>query len=145
MIRNFAQITPGLFRSGKYDRAGLLQMASAHGVRTAIDLRDRPQMLGARTYKSAGVELIRMPCNEFEQLPWDAIATVVDRNMHHGAVLVHCFKGAHRTGAFVGAWRVLREGWSFARAWEEAQTFGFGSPDAHRTLAICHFGDAPWV
>lgn len=145
MIRNFAQVQPGLFRSGKYDLAGLRELATTHGIKTVIDLRDKPPILGARTYRSAGVEFLRIPCNGLEQLPWDSIASEVDRRMHRGSVLVHCWNGTHRTGAFVGAWRVLRQGWTFEQAWKEAQAFGFGSPDAHKTLALCHFGGVPWV
>jgi protein-tyrosine phosphatase len=41
-----------------------------------------------------------------------------------GPVFVHCKRGADRTGAFVGLYRVLRQGWDLKRAYNEAREIG---------------------
>jgi protein tyrosine/serine phosphatase len=43
-------------------------------------------------------------------------------------VLVHCEKGADRTGTVVAAYRVVVQGMSVAAAVAEAKSFGYGSP-----------------
>ena len=44
-------------------------------------------------------------------------------------ILVHCAQGKHRTGFFVGLYRMAIDGWSFDQVWDEMQTFDFG--DGH--------------
>jgi protein-tyrosine phosphatase len=39
-------------------------------------------------------------------------------------VFVHCKRGADRTGAVVGLYRVLRQDWSVDRAYDEARAIG---------------------
>jgi protein-tyrosine phosphatase len=39
-------------------------------------------------------------------------------------VFVHCKRGADRTGAFIGLYRVVRQGWNVEQAYEEARAIG---------------------
>jgi protein tyrosine/serine phosphatase len=42
-------------------------------------------------------------------------------------VFVHCRRGADRTGALVGFYRIARNGWSAERAYDEARAIGMRS------------------
>ena len=40
-------------------------------------------------------------------------------------VLVHCFAGIHRTGAYTAIYRMEKEGWPLDRAMEEMRLLGY--------------------
>ena len=44
-------------------------------------------------------------------------------------VLVHCFAGAHRTGAYVAVYRMEYDGWSNEKAIAELRTCGYSTID----------------
>jgi protein tyrosine/serine phosphatase len=45
--------------------------------------------------------------------------------MAEGNCLLHCAHGQDRTGLLAALWRVRHDGWSTARAWEEALELGY--------------------
>ncbi|MFW6132253.1 MAG: hypothetical protein ACOC8F_00035 [Planctomycetota bacterium] len=57
--------------------------------------------------------------------PPDELRGVLDIFDDDTPALVHCSAGVHRTGYAVGAYRVLRQGWSAERAREEMQRFSW--------------------
>lgn len=135
MMRRFAVVSPGLYRSGRYSAAALRAVVAEYAIRRVIDLRDRPEpLLAARTYRSIGVAFMRWPIDENADLP-DGVVNDVMREPH---TLVHCWKGSHRTGAVIASVR-LRQGWSMADAWDEMMAFDFGS--GHVALRRSVFGD----
>lgn len=123
-IRRFAKVDDKLFRSGKYNGRGLDSLEKLHNVRKIIDLRDNPKRLLAQsTYDRHGIEYMRIPCQDRRPIPSETIVAAVDNCA--GKVLVHCWRGSDRTGAFVFRWRMLRCGWQLEDAKREAYEFGF--------------------
>jgi protein tyrosine phosphatase (PTP) superfamily phosphohydrolase (DUF442 family) len=60
------------------------------------------------------------------EMPRDAVnrfLAAVD-NPAAGPVFVHCQRGADRTGAFIGLYRILRQGWTADAAYREARAIG---------------------
>lgn len=130
-MRNFSEVIPDLlWRSGKYSAWELRQAVQLHGIKQVIDLRDRPPLLAASTYKRAGVKFINFPVDEYQGLPDDALE-IWDGQM---PTLIHCWKGAHRTGAWVARLRFVYCGWSEKQALDEMFEFGFGNISQHQEL-----------
>lgn len=131
-MRNFGIVVPGLlYRSGKYTAKQLAQTIQQYGIRQVIDLRDREKpLLSARTYQRIGIVFRRCPLDECSPLP-PGILAVWDGRI---PTLVHCWKGAHRTGAWVARYRMVYQGWSRDQAIAEMMAYGFGSPESHEAL-----------
>ena len=135
MIRNLHCVSSALWRSGRYSAAGLRALVAETGIRTVVDLRDahRPLLLAESTYRRLRVDFHRVPLREDEPVPTAAFERVLAL-VAAAPALVHCWKGAHRTGAIVALYRRL-SGWTPETAWEEAQRCGFGHAAAHPSLA----------
>ncbi len=127
-VFNFDEVSPGIYRSGIIfeENAPLLNKL---GVKTVINLHnDRKQAEREREFlKSYGIQMI--------WLPWAGIDKPSDKTIEKSLklmdtvglkpVLVHCQRGAERTGVTVAAWRVTKEGWTAQRAFEEMKAHKF--------------------
>lgn len=133
MIVNFAPVTALLYRSGRYSAHGLRQVVEQHGIKRVIDLRDHLKpLLAISTYQRMGVVFERVPIDEYAPLPAMNIELECP-------TLIHCWRGAHRTGALVARYR-LAQGWSREQAWAEMASFGFGNIAARAQLFSSVFG-----
>lgn len=130
MICNFGQVDSWLFRGGHYRLRDLAEAVGRYGIQRVIDLRDRAPLFKPASYQRIGVEFVRCPLSEHEPLPAN-ILDVLDPNY---ITFVHCWKGSHRTGAFIGLYRRQCQGWSPDRIWDEMQAYGFGRPEDHMAL-----------
>jgi hypothetical protein len=131
MLRNFGVvIADKLFRCGKYQAKQLKEALHTFHFEQVIYLSDTAPFLSQATYRSLGVCFHHLPVSEYQSVPPAIIKIIMaidDRT------LIHCWKGAHRTGAVVGMLR-KEQGWSPRQTWEEMCAFGFGKPDAHMDL-----------
>lgn len=139
MIVRFAEVAPGLFRSGRYRAHTLRKLVDTHGIRRVIDLRDRDPLFTARTYERMGVEFLRCPIDEHAPQSLDYLDRIV-RLALETPTLVHCWKGSHRTGVVVAWYRMAECAWSNAQVFQEMQEFGFGKVEAHEPLFESVFG-----
>jgi len=129
-MRNFDVVIPGaLYRSGKYNARELRKAVEQHGIRRVVDLRNQSPLLAASTYRRMGVEFSMLRLSEYEPLP----AGILDVFDGQTPTLVHCWKGAHRTGAWVAALR-RRQGWDRVEIDAELQRYGFGDAERHQEL-----------
>ena len=128
-----------LYRSGQLPLSALKRVIHDRGIRTVITLRDSyvegkpPPDLAEEEYcKGQGLNHVRIPPRNWEGP--DGIAPVdegvrtflnvlADPNNH--PVLVHCFAGIHRTGAYCAIYRMEFEGWSNAQAMAEMEACGY--------------------
>ena len=139
-MRNFRVVREGvLYRSGQMTRAGLERAVHDYGIRTVICLRDGLSAADQAEEKFCAAEDIR-----FVRIPpsgWGDVGGVVpveegvrkfrailaDPKNH--PVLVHCFAGVHRTGAYSAVYRMEFERWSNARAIAEMKACGYSNLD----------------
>jgi protein tyrosine/serine phosphatase len=139
-MRNFRVVREGvLYRSGQMTRAGLERAVHDYGIRTVICLRDgltAPDQAEEKYCEAEGVQFIRIPPSS-----WGDVGGVVpaeeglrkfrallaDPKNH--PVLVHCFAGVHRTGAYAAIYRMEFERWSNARAIAELKACGYSNLD----------------
>jgi protein tyrosine/serine phosphatase len=138
--RNFRVVREGvLYRSGQMQVAGLRRIVHDYGIKTVISLRD-----GDSTADKAEEAFCNKEEITFVRLPpqgWGdgsgiapaeenvrAFREVVADPRNH-PVLVHCFAGTHRTGAYCAIYRMEFEGWSNERALAEVKASGYSNLD----------------
>jgi protein tyrosine/serine phosphatase len=135
-FRNFHVVSPGkLYRSGQLDLDGLKQVKRLYGIKTIVCLRAADTELSREEEKWArgqGVSYERIPPRPW----WAADGSVpaaaglqqfraVMNNPANYPVLVHCFAGMHRTGAYCAVYRMDYEGWTNREALAEMRLLGY--------------------
>lgn len=144
-FRNFRVVTPGqVYRSGQLSPEGLEQIAREYGIRTVISFRDQdgsrsdPSQWEEEYCRAQGIRFVRI-----RMLPWwaaegtppaqRAAAEFLDvlRNeeQYPRPVLMHCYAGIHRTGAFCALYRMEFERWPAAPAVAEMGRCGYDRID----------------
>jgi tyrosine-protein phosphatase SIW14 len=135
-VRNFHVVRAGaLYRSAQLTVPGLRRVINDHGIRTVVNLRDGivPADLAEEEFcRQSDVRFVRLlPCS------WDGGAgnAAVDGNVRtfldvmrdpaNHPVLVHCFAGIHRTGAYCALYRMEFQGWSNDQAIAELKAHGY--------------------
>jgi tyrosine-protein phosphatase SIW14 len=145
-VRNFHVVRAGvLYRSAQMTVPGLRRVIHDHGIRTVINLRDGVAPADRAEEAFCGKEEVRF----VRLLPrsWDggAGAAPVDANMRaflelmrdpaNYPVLVHCFAGIHRTGAYCAVYRMEFEGWSNDQAIGELKAHGYDNFDNENDIS----------
>ena len=122
-IPRFQAVTETLFRGGQPTEAGF-RFLMQKGIKTVINLReeDDERVLVERL----GMKYVHIPLSAWEPIPDQAIQTFfgVVRDPARHPVFFHCERGADRTGAMVGLYRIAIQGWDGKRAYQEARAMG---------------------
>ena len=127
-MENLWRVTADFYRGGPPDAAGFRALEGL-GIRTVISLRqtvnDVPLAAGS------GLLLVRVPMksryvSENHGARIVRAMQALRQGLQVGPVLVHCHHGADRTGAIVGLWRMLYQGWSRQQALDELIAGGYG-------------------
>lgn len=116
-------------------------MVHENGIRTVVTLRDSytpgepsPDQAEENWCKAQEIQYLRLTPMEWEPLkpgeepPVTAnirkYLAVLDKPESY-PILVHCFAGIHRTGAYTAIYRMEKEGWPLERAMEEMRLLGY--------------------
>ncbi len=143
-IRNFRTVRDGvLYRSGQLSLDGLKRIIHDYGIRTVITLRDAalpgnpPPDQAEETYcRSEEINYVRIPPRTW----WAADGSVpaekgirqflrVMDDPRNYPVLIHCFAGIHRSGAFCAVYRMEYQDWTNAQAIAEMKACGYSHLD----------------
>jgi len=153
---NFRVVEPGvLYRSAQPTPEGLGRAIHDHGFRTVISFRDAREDRGADVpdewegpfCAKLGVHFIRLPSLVWSYdhgvIPAEANVTTfreVMKDPGNYPVLIHCFRGIHRTGIFSALYRMEWQGWTNAEAIDEMRACGYttldGDEDVRRFLEL---------
>jgi protein tyrosine/serine phosphatase len=139
--RNFRVVTPGrLYRSGQLTPTGLARIVEEYGIRTVITLREEDGRDDSHWEKQfcseRDIVFVRIPAREYWSRHGPAPArksvsrflqVLGDPDRYPPPILVHCFAGEHRTGAFCAIYRMEIEGWSNEEAMAEMKRCGYGN------------------
>lgn len=132
-----------LYRSGQLSLPGLKRVIYDYGIRTVVTLRDSytpgnpPPDLTEEDYcRGEGINYVRIPPRVWHSSDGSVPAAqgirqfleVMD-NPENYPVLVHCFAGIHRTGAFCAVYRMEYDGWSNDQAIAEMKACGYSNLD----------------
>lgn len=135
-----------LYRSGQMTTAGLRRLVNDYGIRTIVTLRDstdlRPTSLDRAEDDFCSAQEIyhlRLPPREWENRDDPEGVPPVEENVrqflnvmrdpNRHPVLVHCFAGIHRTGAYCALYRMEFERWPIDRALAEMKACGYTNLD----------------
>lgn len=133
--RNLRTVTDGvLYRSGQMTPAGFDRAVREYGIRTIISLRDSydedkppPDLFEERYAAEHGLAFHRL-----SPARWSApdgsvpairnvaeFVQILKSSDTRRPILLHCFAGVHRTGAYTAVYRMEYDGWPAAEAVRE--------------------------
>lgn len=137
-VRNFRVVRDGvLYRSGQMSLEGLKRIAYEYRIRTVICLRDKttPADLAEEHFcNKEEISFYRLPPRHWEAEYWGDPAPVEENmkvfrevmaNEKNYPVLIHCFAGIHRTGAYCAVYRMEHDHWSNQQALAELEASGY--------------------
>ena len=129
-IPNFLKLTDQVWTGGQPWLEHLPKLKDA-GIKVVINLRPRDEYDAAREetkVKELGMTYFNIPVafNAPDELDADDFLKLTDEQLKNGPVFIHCAVGT-RVGAFWMIRRVVRDGWDFDKALEEANRIGLGN------------------
>jgi tyrosine-protein phosphatase SIW14 len=145
-IDNFGVINDGYYR-GAQPKGDDYRDLAALGVKTVIDLtkdgRDDEQGL----VEAAGMTFHRIPMTTTDRPSDEAVAEFLSmvNDPANQPVYVHCQGGRHRTGTMTAVYRMTRDHWTAAQAYDEMKQFRFEGFPGHPELKdfVMHFTPSP--
>jgi protein tyrosine/serine phosphatase len=131
-VKNFGKVNDHIYRGAQPDRDEYKKLA-AIGIKTIIDLRERPEKGARRLAEDAGLQYLNIGLND-RRPPTESesnhfLQLVNDEN--NWPVYVHCAGGRHRTGVLLAIYRMEVDGWDVRRAYEEMKDYKFYSRFGH--------------
>ncbi len=148
-FRNFHVVRDGvLYRSGQLSLDGLKRAIHDYDIRTVVTLRDAhvpgdpaPDAAEEAYCKEQGMRYVRIPPRAWwasdNSVPAEqgvrTFLEVMDDPSNY-PVLVHCFAGYHRSGAYSAIYRMEYEGWTNRNALDEMKNYGYQGLDEHLDL-----------
>lgn len=136
-IERFQRVDERLYRGAQPTEQGFRRLKEL-GVRTVLNLRieaDATRLDERRIVESLGMTYVHLPIKDgnfftrARRIPEETVRAffkILDA-ADAGPIFVHCHRGADRTGALVGFYRVARNGWDGERAAKEARELGMRS------------------
>ena len=129
-ISHFLKVTDQVWTGGQPWQEHFPKLKDA-GVKVIINLRPRDEFDAASEeakVKELGMAYFNIPVsfNEPDELDGDDFLKLTDEQLKNGPVFIHCAVGS-RVGAFWLIRRVVRDGWDFDKALEEANKIGMRS------------------
>jgi protein tyrosine/serine phosphatase len=161
-FRNFRVVEPDkLYRSGQLPLAGLKRLIHERGIRSVVSFRyaDHPDALPP---DHAEELFCRAECIRYYRIKpreWSAAGDgaapaeecvrqflqICDDPTNY-PMLVHCFAGMHRTGAYCAIYRMEYSGWSNCEAMEEMRRLGYRNLDSEEDIStfLTNYVPRPW-
>ena len=126
-IPHFLKLSDQVWTGGQPWLEHLPKLKEA-GVKVIINLRPHSEWNGDREaakVKEISMSYFNIPVvfNEPDELDADDFLKLTDEQLKNGPVFIHCAMGP-RVGAFWMIRRVLRDGWEYDKALEEANRIG---------------------
>jgi protein tyrosine/serine phosphatase len=131
-IKNFGQMDERFYRGSQPKKEDYKDLA-ALGIKTIIDLQEKPKDYEKPMVESLGMRYVNipMPTKEYPKQEWvDAFLKVVN-DPETGKFYVHCAGGRHRTGSMGAVYRFTKYGWTFEQVYAEMKKFDFYTSWGH--------------
>lgn len=105
-------------------------------IRTIINLRYFDRDDDQQVFNNQDIMLINEPLLTWRVRPVDIARVLyrIENAQSQGAVLVHCYHGADRTGIVVAMYRIIYQGWTIKDARQEMQQGNFGYHSVWKNL-----------
>lgn len=107
------------------------------GIKSVINLRYFDRNDNDTHLKNHGLTLLNRPLRSWRIKPEDIAQTLylIEKQQQQGAVLIHCYHGADRTGLISGMYRIIYQGWTVADAKEEMLHGPYGYHSIWKNIA----------
>jgi len=124
-IPAYQKIADGFYRGGQPTQAGF-EFLRSQGVRTVINLRQDDDEKAIVQSLGMHYEHLPMTVTVASRIPDAAIAKyfAILNDRQNYPIFIHCRRGADRTGAMVGFYRIAMQGWQGQKAYAEARSLG---------------------
>lgn len=126
-VANFHVVNRRLYRGGQPSDLGFQELAKL-GVKTVLDLRepDARSQAEKKAVEAAGMKYVNVPFYGTSTPSPAQVANALSilNAKENGTVFIHCRRGADRTGTVVAAYRISHDGWTNAKALDEAKGLG---------------------
>jgi tyrosine-protein phosphatase SIW14 len=124
-IPRFQMLAAGLYRGGQPERIGF-EYLKKNGFKTVINLRTENDE--QKIVKEFGMNYVHIPISigPWSRIPDKAIEEYfkVLSDPANYPIFFHCRRGADRTGALAGFYRISAQGWEPQKAYNEARDVG---------------------
>ncbi|NMA41768.1 MAG: dual specificity protein phosphatase family protein [Oligosphaeraceae bacterium] len=133
-VENLYLVEPGLYRSAKPSELGYKALYEL-GLRQVLSLlspfEEQKDLTGS------GLTLHRIPMLPMLIMDCDIIAglRLLRARKPEEPILVHCQRGADRTGVLVAAYRIIQQNWTVAAAIEEMRQGGYGHNESYKNIS----------
>ena len=131
-IKNFGQMDERFYRGAQPKEEDYRDLA-ALGIKTVIDLQEKPRGYEKPTVEALGMRYVNIPMVDkaYPKQEWvDAFLKVVN-DPATGKFYVHCAGGRHRTGAMGAVYRYTKYGWNYDQVYAEMKKFDFYTSRGH--------------
>lgn len=134
-IKNFGQMDDRFFRGARPRKNDFRALADM-GIRTVIDLREKPDCHERRMVEEMGLRYVNIPMTDTDypdSRQIDAFLTLA-KEPTTGSFFVHCAGGRHRTGVIGAVYRLTINRWSYDQVYSEMKSYDFYVRWGHRPL-----------
>ena len=131
-IKNFGQMDERFYRGAQPKQDDYRDLA-ALGIKTVIDLQEKPKDYERPMVESLGMRYVNIPMEDkaYPKQEWvDAFLKVVN-DPETGKFYVHCAGGRHRTGSMGAVYRFTKYGWDYEQAYTEMKKYDFYTSWGH--------------
>ncbi len=122
-LTNWYKLDDDVYRSEQPSQRGFQEIRDA-GIRTVLNLRDRST--DAPLLQGLGLDLVEVPMTAGNFTETDIIKALKVIRDARKPVLIHCQRGADRTGVVAAMYRIVCEGWTKDDAIDELVHGGYG-------------------
>ena len=132
---NLYRIDDKLYRSEQLTRADAPQLAEL-GIKSVVNLRYFDRNDNDTALAGHGLALLNKPLLAWRVTPRQIAETLylIEQRQTHGAVLIHCYHGADRTGLISAMYRIVYQNWPIEEAKREMQQGPYGYHSIWRNL-----------
>jgi tyrosine-protein phosphatase SIW14 len=125
-IRNFGQMDEHLYRGAQPAKEDYQSLKDL-GVKTVIDLQEKPTKYEKAAVEALGMTYINIPMDDTEYPKPEAVAQFLQimNDSSTGVAYMHCKGGKHRTGAMGAVYRFTKYGWDYDKAYQEMLNYDF--------------------
>jgi protein-tyrosine phosphatase len=126
-------LVAGIIYRGEQPKGRDYTSLATLGVTTVIDLRLDSRKEARTEAEAAGLSYVNIPIDD-KKCPTDAdvVTFLAAVDASKGKVYVHCAGGRHRTGSMVAIYRMVRDGWSIEKAYDEMLAYDFYTRNGHK-------------
>jgi tyrosine-protein phosphatase SIW14 len=131
VLKNWYKLDEDVYRSNQPNRAGFEEIRN-HGIKTILNLRHNHS--DDSIVEGLGFNLVRVPMTAAGFTEPDVVAALKVLKDCPKPVLIHCQRGADRSGVISAMYRVVFQGWSKEDAIAELRGGGFNFHTRYKNI-----------